>query len=974
MRRVLFFVSLLLLCSIRALYAQGVDESKVITLTVRQGEQITFVFAGSTQGVRVRIDGVDNGAKELEAPTFRTIDWKNLPRYKALGTEIKIYGNITLFACDDNGQNITGLDITTNPEITMLSCVSNQLRSLDVSNNLGLRELFCSSNELNTLDISHNPELKVLSCSDNQLTSLDISKNMQLAKLWIYGNRFTISTLNDLYAQLPDMTNKTGIGIVYLSNDIINTTTSMSTALLASNMSVAKNKMWFIKDWNNSNAFSLEQGAKLPDRTKVITFKVKEGEEINFSFAAEKQGEPVLIEGIENAVLTTAPTELKSSFGANNVCKTNRSEVTITGAITKLRLLDNGGELITFDVTRNSALKELYCNHDVETAPDLSKSTSLETLFCVGSNWQLPKELPLKKLICRYRESLDVSGFKNLVELDCSNNSLSALDVTELVNLRVLNCAKNQLSALDLSQNKALIELNCAKNHLRTLELRQANALTKLDCSENQLTVLNLTQSKALVTLNCSNNQLTTLDLTQSSALKEIDCYRNKLITLDFSNNLQLEEACIYRNEFTTATLDKLYCSLPNRVGKGKKGTLNPLFEIEDDKETAIVKATNTRNATKRGWDLRPSFSSYIRTIEGTGALPCGNGKVHVDKTKCITLRVKPSEDITLAFTSPIPNTSVLIEGLEGGDRYVMAQKTQSYSSNRPKYRATDITIKVYGAVTGFDCSKNHGNLLGLDLSKNPALTELICDENTLYDLDLSRNPAITHLYCSKNKISKLDVSKLRRLQVLTCDNNNLDQLDLTKNPNLKILSCENNHLKSLILTQNPALESLNCDHNGLTKLDLRRNLHLHDVSCSRNMLTELDVTKNLALKDLDCGQNNLTKLNMGKNLKLCSLYCEENDLTQLTIPKTSSLVQISLYGNEFSTTDLDNIYDQLPSGSSNINSVIYLLRNHNDRNKFKVDNSNTRRLRSKNWRWLYGDDRDNVVIEHNTPTRTPRE
>ena len=198
--------------------------------------------------------------------------------------------------------------------------------------------------------------------------------------------------------------------------------------------------------------------------------------------------------------------------------------------------------------------------------------------------------------------------------------------------------------------------------------------------------------------------------------------------------------------------------------------------------------------------------------------------------------------------------------------------------------------------------------------------------------------------------------------------------MDVTKNPNLKILSCENNHLKSLILTQNPALESLNCDHNGLTKLDLRRNLHLHDVSCSRNMLTELDVTKNLALKDLYCGQNNLTNLNMGKNLKLCSLYCEENDLTQLTIPKTSSLVLISLYGNEFSTSDLDNIYDQLPSGSSNINPVIYLLRNHNDRNKFKVDNANTRRLRSKNWRWLYGDDRDNVVIEHNTPTRSPRE
>ena len=46
-----------------------------------------------------------------------------------------------------------------------------------------------------------------------------------------------------------------------------------------------------------------------------------------------------------------------------------------------------------------------------------------------------------------------------------------------------------------------------------------------------------------------------------------------------------------------------------------------------------------------------------------------------------------------------------------------------------------------------------------MDVSKNTALTELVCSSNQLTNLDVSKNTALTELDCSLNDLVSLDVS-----------------------------------------------------------------------------------------------------------------------------------------------------------------------------------------------------------------------
>ena len=71
--------------------------------------------------------------------------------------------------------------------------------------------------------------------------------------------------------------------------------------------------------------------------------------------------------------------------------------------------------------------------------------------------------------------SLDeISDFRNLQRLDCSDNDLTRLDLSScprLVILATLDCSGNLLSSLDLRGDTALSTLVCGGNALRTLDV-----------------------------------------------------------------------------------------------------------------------------------------------------------------------------------------------------------------------------------------------------------------------------------------------------------------------------------------------------------------------------------------------------------------------------------------------------------------------------------------------------------------------
>ena len=85
------------------------------------------------------------------------------------------------FGCDYN--NLTSLNVSQNTKLLTLNCSYNQLVNIDISKCSLLKWFSCYKNQLEALNLSTNVNLISLLCNDNKLSSLDISKNTQITAI-----------------------------------------------------------------------------------------------------------------------------------------------------------------------------------------------------------------------------------------------------------------------------------------------------------------------------------------------------------------------------------------------------------------------------------------------------------------------------------------------------------------------------------------------------------------------------------------------------------------------------------------------------------------------------------------------------------------------------------------------------------------------------------------------------------------------
>ena len=152
-----------------------------------------------------------------------------------------------------------------------------------------------------------------------------------------------------------------------------------------------------------------------------------------------------------------------------------------------------------------------------------------------------------------------------------------------------------------------------------------------------------------------------------------------------------------------------------------------------------------------------------------------------------------------------------------------------------------------------------------MDVTNNPALTHLSCDNNQLTSLNIENNGALTELTCGNNQLTALDVTQNNALTYLSCYHNQLTALDVTHNTALTFLSCENNQLTSLDVTQNHSLAQLFCPYNRLTSLDVTQISNLRALECQGNQLTALDLSNNTNWHDSPDVRNNRLKFSTMK-------------------------------------------------------------------------------------------------------------
>ena len=405
--------------------------------------------------------------------------------------------------------------------------------------------------------------------------------------------------------------------------------------------------------------------------------------------------------------------------------------------------------------------------------------------------------------------ALDPSHNKQLTELTCGSNEISSLDVSKNTQLTELTCGSNEISSLDVSKNTQLTKLNCSYNNLNSLDVSHNTQLDKLDCSGNKLTSLDLSKNTELTTLHCSHNNLTTLDLSNNTELVGLVCYTNNLTTLDLSSNTQLTTLYCHANNFSTQALDDIYCALPDRTGN-TNGVIQPVKNASDPNHATVL-ATNKQNAIAKKWKVQ-YFDGNADIPATTGSYVCsgGGGGSEPNMSRYITLTVASGQAIELDFWAAADGTPI---------RIVSGSNTQNITvgtgwKGTATYTADGTEMKVYGNLTGFNCSYN-GALIALDASNNTQLKWLHCSHNQLLTtLDVSNNTQLTKLYCHFNDLTTLDVSHNTQLKDLDCSYNRITALDVSKNTQLESLYCYTNNLRSLDVSLNTKLQKLICHGN----------------------------------------------------------------------------------------------------------------------------------------------------------------
>lgn len=313
---------------------------------------------------------------------------------------------------------------------------------------------------------------------------------------------------------------------------------------------------------------------------------------------------------------------------------------------------------------------------------------------------------------------------------------------------------------------------------------------------------------------------------------------------------------------------------------------------------------------------------------------------------------------------SPSATGSIIAHGNGHGWVYYTYEESEGYSVNcTPRYQGStpseDIRVQSYAEVhfTALDahacsamkslrCDGNPLNVLNvlgclhleslyvyqtyqlteLDVSQNPALTELQCYRNQLTTLNVSQNPALEELQCESNQLTDLDVSHNPALKGLGCGQNQLTELDVSQNSDLIWLLCGGNLLTELDVSANTDLEKLECDDNQLTELDVSHNPALTDFWCSDNQLISLDVSQNPALTKLSCDNNQLTTLDVSQNTELKDLYCENNLLSSLNVNGCAALEMLDCQDNQLTALDI-----------STCSALQYLLCNDNQLKELRV-------------------------------------
>lgn len=163
------------------------------------------------------------------------------------------FENMTFFDCSYN--ELSSIDLSHNPKLTMLSVAHNLISKIDLSM-VSLNMLTCFENNLSAIDLSNQTNLTMLSCGINPLKTLDLSKCAQNIE-WIIAEGCT--SLTEIYIRKGQIIKSKQIP----SNTIIKYLTPDGTVSLLQQHTVGRGiKFVIMGDGYLRNSLAAEYGGK----------------------------------------------------------------------------------------------------------------------------------------------------------------------------------------------------------------------------------------------------------------------------------------------------------------------------------------------------------------------------------------------------------------------------------------------------------------------------------------------------------------------------------------------------------------------------------------------------------------------------------------------------------------------------------------------------------------------------------------
>ena len=430
-------------------------------------------------------------------------------------------------------------------------------------------------------------------------------------------------------------------------------------------------------------------------------------------------------------------------------------------------------------------LQRLSCNNNHLTTINLDRFSKLYYLNCCNNplkSLSVGNNNALKELYCASNQlvSLDVSNNPALEILNCSSNMLNIVDVRNNLNLISLVCDSNTIASLDLTYNPLLTNLSCSINQMSSLNLCETAPLTSIICNNNKLTSVNVAAYSSLTHLDCANNQLTALNVTNNSALRNLTCANNNLSLLDVSNNMCLQNLSAENNN-------------ANIIIYIKGGQVFNSIICDD---TASIVETEARIPSGNINFDDAAFKAYCVSnfdVNGDGEISYAEALI-VTEMRCGGLSI----------------SSLL--GIE------FFKNIRQLNCSNNQLSILDLSNNTL--LTDLSCGDNQ--LVSLVLNNNGELKRVSCYNNKLASINIPNNTKLLTLLCGNNELRTMNVKAFTELNQFECNNNKLEgTLDLSNNPSISILNCENNSLTGLIIGNNPKLGDLRCSNNQLSEIDL---------------------------------------------------------------------------------------------------------------------------------------------------------